>query len=73
MDRLRSGRPTAPGGVRRFAGVRAAALPDEGTRIHCLTTSLRENPEPAVCLTLALGFLIGKARLGSFTLRFSTS
>ena len=54
--------------MRRFAGVRAAALPDEGTRIHYLTTSLRENPELAVFLTLALGFLIGKARLGSFSL-----
>ena len=31
-------------------------------------TSLRENPELAIFLTLALGFLIGRLRLGSFKL-----
>jgi putative transport protein len=31
-------------------------------------TSLRENPELAIFLTLALGFLIGRVRLGSFSL-----
>ncbi|HSD27839.1 MAG TPA: aspartate-alanine antiporter [Vicinamibacteria bacterium] len=31
-------------------------------------TSLRENPELAIFLTLALGFVIGRARVGSFRL-----
>src|SRR5512143_2597517 len=31
-------------------------------------TSLRENPELAVFLTLAIGFTIGRARIGSFRL-----
>jgi putative transport protein len=31
-------------------------------------TSLRENPELAVFLTLALGFVIGRVRIGSFSL-----
>src|SRR5688500_8074662 len=30
--------------------------------------SLRENPELAIFLTLALGFLIGRFRVGTFTL-----
>jgi putative transport protein len=33
-----------------------------------LTTTLRENPELALFLTLALGFVFGRARLGSFRL-----
>ena len=31
-----------------------------------LVTSLRENPELAIFLTLALGFVIGRFRIGSF-------
>ena len=31
-------------------------------------TSLRENPELAIFLTLALGFLIGRVRIGTFSL-----
>ena len=31
-------------------------------------TSLRENPELAVFLTLAVGFAIGRVRIGSFRL-----
>ncbi|MCL4808639.1 MAG: aspartate-alanine antiporter, partial [Thermoanaerobaculia bacterium] len=30
--------------------------------------ALRENPELAIFLTLALGFLIGRLKIGSFTL-----
>jgi len=33
-----------------------------------LTTTLRENPELALFLTLALGFVIGRIRIGSFSL-----
>ena len=33
-----------------------------------IVTSLRENPELALFLTLALGFLIGRVRIGSFSL-----
>jgi putative transport protein len=33
-----------------------------------LITSLRENPELAVFLTLAIGFVIGRVRIGGFTL-----
>ncbi len=33
-----------------------------------IVTSLRDNPELAVFLTLALGFLIGRVRIGSFSL-----
>jgi len=29
-------------------------------------TSLRENPELAIFLTLALGFVLGRIRIGSF-------
>ncbi len=36
--------------------------------ITLLATSLRHNPELAVFLTLALGFLLGRLRLGSFKL-----
>jgi putative transport protein len=36
--------------------------------MHYLITSLRQNPELAIFLTLALGFLIGRIRLGSFSL-----
>ena len=36
--------------------------------IHYVVTALRENPELAVFLTLALGFVIGRARIGSFGL-----
>ena len=32
------------------------------------TQSLRENPELAIFLTLAIGFLIGRIRIGSFSL-----
>ncbi len=31
-------------------------------------TSLRDNPELAIFLTLALGFAVGRLRLGSFKL-----
>jgi putative transport protein len=33
-----------------------------------LVTALRQNPELAIFLTLALGFLIGRIRIGSFSL-----
>jgi putative transport protein len=36
--------------------------------IDYVVTALRTNPELAVFLTLALGFVIGRARLGSFSL-----
>jgi putative transport protein len=36
--------------------------------MHWFVTSLRENPELAVFLTLAIGFVIGRARIGSFRL-----
>jgi len=36
--------------------------------IHYVVTALRENPELAVFLTLALGFVIGRVRIGSFGL-----
>ena len=36
--------------------------------IATVVTSLRHNPELAIFLTLALGFLLGQARLGSFKL-----
>src|SRR5512144_2596796 len=34
--------------------------------LEWLVASLRENPELAVFLTLALGFVIGRFRIGSF-------
>lgn len=36
--------------------------------MHWFATSLRENSELAIFLTLALGFLLGRVRLGSFSL-----
>jgi putative transport protein len=36
--------------------------------VNYIVTSLRDNPELAVFLTLALGFLIGRVRIGSFSL-----
>src|SRR5580765_5573775 len=36
--------------------------------IHYVVTALRENPELAVFLTLALGFVLGRVRIGSFGL-----
>jgi putative transport protein len=36
--------------------------------MHYLVTALRHNPELAIFLTLALGFLIGRVRIGSFSL-----
>jgi putative transport protein len=36
--------------------------------MHYLVTALRQNPELAIFLTLALGFLIGRIRLGTFSL-----
>jgi putative transport protein len=36
--------------------------------VHYVVESLRGNPELAVFLTLALGFVLGRARLGSFSL-----
>ena len=36
--------------------------------IHYVVAALRENPELAVFLTLALGFVIGRVRIGSFGL-----
>jgi putative transport protein len=36
--------------------------------VNYIVTTLRANPELAVFLTLALGFLLGKLRIGSFTL-----
>ena len=33
-----------------------------------LVASLRRNPELAIFLTLALGFLLGRVRLGTFNL-----
>jgi putative transport protein len=36
--------------------------------VSWFVTSLRENPELAIFLTLAIGFVIGRVRIGSFTL-----
>jgi putative transport protein len=36
--------------------------------VDYFVTALRENPELAVFLTLALGFIVGRIRIGSFTL-----
>ena len=36
--------------------------------MHHFVASLRQNPELAIFLTLALGFLIGRIRLKSFSL-----
>jgi putative transport protein len=36
--------------------------------MHYLVAALRQNPELAIFLTLALGFLIGRVRIGSFSL-----
>jgi len=36
--------------------------------MNWFVTSLRENPELAIFLTLAIGFVIGRARIGSFRL-----
>jgi len=33
-----------------------------------IVTGLRHNPELAICLTLAVGFLIGRVKIGSFSL-----
>ena len=40
----------------------------EGTPVDAFVTALREHQELAIFLTLALGFLIGKVRIGSFSL-----
>src|SRR5262249_60382730 len=40
-------------------------------RSDCMSwfvTSLRENPELAVFLTLAIGFVVGRVRIGTFSL-----
>jgi len=36
--------------------------------VHSFATTLRDNPELAIFLTLAVGFLIGRLRLGTFKL-----
>jgi putative transport protein len=36
--------------------------------VHFVVTALREHPELAIFLTLAVGFLIGRLRIGSFSL-----
>src|SRR5512144_1719766 len=36
--------------------------------MHYVVTALRENPELAVFLTLAAGFVLGRIRVGSFRL-----
>ena len=36
--------------------------------MNYLVTALRQNPELAIFLTLAVGFLIGRIRLGTFSL-----
>jgi putative transport protein len=36
--------------------------------VEYLTTALRQNPELAIFLTLAVGFVIGRVRIGSFAL-----
>jgi len=36
--------------------------------MNWFVTSLRENPELAIFLTLAIGFAIGRVRVGSFRL-----
>ena len=36
--------------------------------MNWFVTSLRENPELAIFLTLAVGFVIGRVRIGSFSL-----
>jgi len=36
--------------------------------MHWIVTSLRENPELAIFLTLAIGFTIGRLRIGGFSL-----
>src|SRR4029453_730436 len=40
----------------------------EETGVHYVVTALRENPELAIFLTLALGFAIGRLKIGSFSL-----
>ena len=36
--------------------------------MHYFVTALREHPELAIFLTLALGFAIGRIKIGSFSL-----
>ena len=36
--------------------------------MNWFVSSLRENPELAIFLTLAIGFVIGRVRLGGFSL-----
>ena len=36
--------------------------------MHWFVTSIRENPELAIFLTLAIGFVIGRIRFGTFSL-----
>jgi len=36
--------------------------------MDAIATALRSHPELAIFLTLALGFLIGRVRIGSFSL-----
>jgi putative transport protein len=43
-------------------------LDTEEDQVGWFVTSLRENPELAIFLTLAIGFTIGRIRIGSFSL-----
>ncbi len=69
-DGTSRGRPAADPRPTRGPDVRASG---RWIRAHRLTmswivTSLRENPELAIFLTLAIGFVIGRVRIGSFRL-----
>jgi putative transport protein len=63
----RTGLPP-PGSRDQPAGAGAApGQSKDATHVHFLVSALRENPELALFLTIALGFLIGKLRFGSFS------
>src|SRR6185436_9006008 len=50
----------------KFAARRSAEL--EEAAVPSVVTALRENPELAIFLTLAVGFVIGRLRFGTFSL-----
>src|SRR5262249_22602845 len=72
--RLRRHRTRRPGDRARLPGrVRGVEARAEnlrrvtgGGRMDYLTTALRQHQELAIFLTLAIGFLIGKVKFGSF-------
>src|SRR3954466_14177160 len=52
-------------------GSRSQALArheSEAVVVDYIVSALRQNPELAIFLTVAIGFLIGKVRFGSFSL-----